>query len=164
METATCDALNALREALCNEEEALTFYRNAEERTIAEKGVEMYHALAEEAQVRIEILRRQIAVLEAGGGWELPECVFACEANLEEPLYPRGEKELEEAVDVFSNALDALEFGLEAANTRYANYARQAAEAADPQARLLYQYLAQEARNQFNLLMSNHESLNTHGG
>ena len=164
METATCDALNALREALCHEEEGLSFYRNAAERTIDEKGAAMYAALAEEAQARLALIQRQIAQLEAGGAWDLPECVFACQANLEEPLYPRGDKGLHESVDLYSNALNALEFGLQAANNSYALYASHAANATVPQAKALYHYLAQEARNQFNLLMSNYESLNAHGG
>ena len=66
-EACAVGALNALREALCHEEEELSFYRNAAERTIDEKGAAMYAALAEEAEARLAIIQRQIAALEAGG-------------------------------------------------------------------------------------------------
>ena len=159
METITCDPLDALNEALCHEEEGYAFYSKAADRTIDPKGAEMYRSLADDAQLHIGIVQRQMAVLEARSDWALPECVFDCQADLEKPLYPRGRQALAQSIRSDDSELDALLFALKTENDGFDYYTEQGKAAIDPQARSFYEYLAEEARTHFNLLMLNYESL-----
>jgi rubrerythrin len=164
METITCDPLDALNEALCHEEEGYAFYTKAADRTIDPKGAQMYRSLADDAQLHIDIVRRQMAVLEARSDWALPECVFDCQADLEKPLYPRGEKARKEAIRPDDSDMDALLFALKTENDAFNLYLEQARTSSDQNAIRLYEYLAEEARTHFNLLMLNYESLSSRGG
>ena len=164
METMTCDPLDALNEALCHEQEGHAFYLKAADRTIDPKGSETFSSLADDALLHIGIIQDQIDALEAADDWDLPECVFDCTADLEKPLYPRGEKALEEAIRPDATELEALQFALKTENDSFALYLEHARTASDPNARRLYEYLAEEARNHFNLLMLNYESLSSMGG
>jgi rubrerythrin len=164
MEQITCDPLDALNEALCHEQEGRQFYLKAIERTVDPKGQATFRSLAEDAQLHIEIIQRQIEAFERETGWSLPECVFDCQADLDEPLYPRGKKALEAAVALDDSDLDALLFAIKTENDSFDLYTRHARSSADGQARAFYEYLAEEARAHFNLLMLNYESINDQVG
>jgi rubrerythrin len=164
METMTCDPLDALNEALCHEQEGHAFYLKAAERTIDPRGAETFRSLADDALLHIDIVQKQIDALNAADDWVLPECVFDCKADLEEPLYPRGEKALDDAIRPDTTDTEALQFALKTENDSFDLYLEHARMASDPNARRLYEYLAEEARNHFNLLMLNYESLSSRGG
>jgi rubrerythrin len=163
MESITCDALDALNEALCHEDEGKAFYLKAAELTVDAKGAETFRSLADDAELHSGIIERQIAALTEGNSWALPECVFDCQADLEKPLYPRGERAIEEAIPGDASEMDALLFALKTENDSFDLYTRHAQSANDPNARRLYEYLAEEARTHFDLLMLNYESLNSRG-
>jgi rubrerythrin len=160
----TCDPLDALNEALCHEQEGQAFYKKAAQRTVDAKGANMFHSLAEDAALHIEIVQRQIDALAQGEPWLLPECVFECQTDLETPLYPRGEQALKKAIRPDASDTDALLFALKTENDSFDLYRRHASAAQDPRARQLYEYLAEEARSHFNLLMLNYESLSSARG
>ncbi|MBN1642845.1 MAG: ferritin family protein [Anaerolineae bacterium] len=164
MTQLTCDPLDALNEALCHEQEGQAFYQKAAKRTVDRKGVEMFRSLADDAALHIDIVQRQIDALTEGDAWLLPECVFDCRADLEAPLYPRGEQALKEAIRPDASDLDALLFALKTENDSFDLYRRHALASEDARARQLYEYLAEEARSHFNLLMLNYESLSSMGG
>jgi rubrerythrin len=93
----------------------------------------------------------------------LPECVLDCSADLEQPLYPRG-AQIEEAIRADASEMDALLLAIKIENDSFDLYSRHADEADDVNARRFYEYLAEEARAHFNLLMLNYESLSERGG
>lgn len=158
MNTITCDPLDALNEALCHENEGREFYLKAAGLTVDPKGVATFRSLADDARLHAEIVQRQIDALQAGDAWALPECVFDCVADLDQPLYPRG-KQIERAIRADASEMDALLLAIKTENDSFDLYARHAAESNDADARRFYEYLAQEARTHFNLLMLNYESL-----
>jgi rubrerythrin len=164
MNQLTCDPLDALNEALCHEQEGQIFYQNAAQRTVDAEGAKMFRSLAEDATLHSEIVQRQIDALTEGEEWLLPECVFDCQADLDKPLYPRGEQALKEAIRPDASDLDALLFALKTENDSFDLYRRHASASQDERARQLYEYLAEEARSHFDLLMLNYESLSTMGG
>lgn len=158
MEQMTCDALDALNEALCQENEGHEFYLKAAELTVDPKGAETFRSLADDARLHAGMIQRQIDALEESDEWSLPECVFDCQADLEKPLYPRGDK-IEQAISADANEMDALLMAIKTENDSFDLYSRHAAESDDANARRFYEYLAEEARTHFNLLMLNYESL-----
>lgn len=164
MEQLTCDPLDALNEALCHEREGQQFYVKATSRTIDPKGQAMFRSLAEDAQQHIQIIQHQIEAFEKDTGWSLPECVFDCKVDLDRPLYPRGKKALEAAVALDDSDLDALLFAIKTENDSFDLYARHARTSGDGQARSFYEYLAEEARAHFDMLLLNYESLNDESG
>jgi rubrerythrin len=164
METSTCDPLNALNEALCNEQEGHAFYLKAAGLTIDPKGTETFRSLAEDALLHVGILQQQIDALNEADGWALPQCVFDCTLDLEKPLYPRGEQAIAETIPADATDLEALQFALKVENDSFDLYLEQAKTSSDPNAQRLYEYLAEEARNHFDLLMLNYESLSSMGG
>ena len=164
MEPMTCDPLDALNEALCHEQEGHAFYLKAADRTIDPRGAETFRSLADDALLHIGIIHQQIDALEAAQEWALPECVFDCTADLERPLYPRGEEAFKEAIRPDATDLEALQFALKTEDDSFDLYREHAMTANDPNARRLYEYLAEEARNHFNRLMLNYESLSSMGG
>jgi rubrerythrin len=163
MEAMTCDPFDALNEALCHEQEGHAFYLKAAGHTVDPKGAETFRSLADDALLHIGIIQRQLDVLEESDEWALPECVFDCQADLEKPLYPRGEKALKETIRPDATDLEALQFALKTENDSFDLYSEQARTANDPSAHRLYEYLAEEARNHFNMLMLNYESLSSRG-
>jgi rubrerythrin len=159
----TCDPLNALNEALCNENEGRAFYLKAAGLTVDPKGSKMFRSLADDAALHAGIVERQIKAIKEGDVWSLPECVLDCTADLEQPLYPRG-AQIEKAIRADATETDALLMAIKIENDSYDLYSRHATEADDADARRFYQYLAEEARAHFNLLMLNYESLSGQGG
>jgi rubrerythrin len=164
MEQPTCDPINALNEALCHEEEGRAFYLKAAERTVDPKGAETFRSLAEDAKMHAEIIQRQLDAFGEGNGWNLPECVFDCQADLDKPLYPRGEDALERTIRPDDSDLDAILFAIKTENDSFNLYREHFGSATDAQAKSFYEYLAEEARAHFNLLMLNYESLSSAGG
>jgi rubrerythrin len=164
MEQLTCDPIDALNEALCNEEEGQAFYLKAAQRTADPKGAAMFRSLADDANMHAEIVQRQLDAFKEGAGWALPECVFDCQADLDKPLYPRGREALEDTVRADDSDLDAILFAIKTENDSFSLYSKHAESATDQQARSFYEYLAEEARTHFNLLMLNYESLTSAGG
>jgi rubrerythrin len=160
----SCEPVDALNEALCHEEEGHAFYLKAGERTADPKGKNMFQSLAEDAKMHIDVIQAQIDAFTEGNGWALPECVFDCQADLEKPLYPRGSQALERAIRPDDSDVDALLFALNTENESFGSYSQQARAAVDPAAKSLYEYLAEEARTHFNLLMLNYESLSAKSG
>jgi rubrerythrin len=162
MNTMTCDPLDALNEALCHENEGHAFYLKAAKLTIDPKGAETFRSLAEDALLHAGIIEHQIDALQKSDEWALPECVFDCAADLDKPLYPRG-KAIERAIRDDATEMEALLFAIKTENDSFDLYSRHAAQANDAHARRFYEYLAEEARAHFNLLMLNYESLSGQG-
>jgi hypothetical protein len=131
--------------------------------TVDPKGAETFISLAEDAAMHAGIVQHQIEAIEAGEAWSLPECVLDCAADLEQPLYPRG-AEIESAIRADANEMDALLLAIKIENDSFDLYSRHASEADDANAHRFYEYLAEEARAHFNLLMLNYESLSERGG
>jgi len=154
------ETVRALQKALALEQKGLEFYRQAAERTVAEKGKKMFLSLAEDEVLHAEIIQRQSDSLAKGEGWIVPEGIGQVDADLETPLFPEGKAELEKAVQPDASDLDALLFALKIENDSFDLYLQQAQAATDPNAKRLYEYLVSAERTHFNLIMLNYEHLN----
>ena len=164
MTTETKAALIVLQQAIELEQRGYEFYVQASERTVDSTGKEMLLSLADDEMLHQKAIQRQIDSLGRGGGWVLPAEIPEVDADLGTPLFPAGKAELQKAIRADDSDLDALLFALRIENDSFALYAEQAKHATDPNARRLYEYLADAERTHFNLLMSNYESLNSNAG
>jgi rubrerythrin len=163
METASA-AVKALRQALKLEQAGQRFYRQAAARTVDPKGAAMFASLVEDEAMHERIIQRQIDSLAQGEGWTIPSGVGQVQADLDAPLFPKGQVDLEKAVRPDASDLEALLFALKIENDSFTLYVEQAKAAQDASARRMYEYLVDAERTHFNLLMLNYESLNTMGG
>jgi rubrerythrin len=152
-----CDPLEALNDALCREQEAHDFYVKAAQRTENSDGIEMFSILVDRAQVQIELLESQIETLTENNTWMLPECVLACEYDMETAPYPRDRTMFEKQIRPDTGEVDALLYALQAENTNYGVYTAQAQAAVVEEARQFYTYLAEQTRTRLDLLMLTYE-------
>jgi rubrerythrin len=165
METLqSCNALEALNDALCREEESKAFYLKAAERTLDNKGAGMFHSLADAAIVQIELLESQIETLAADDTWSLPECVLDCDYDVETATLPLDQASFERAVRADTSDTEAIVLALGAESANYNVYARQAKSSPDEQARRFYTYLAEQTLTRLDLLMLNYESVSPVSG
>jgi rubrerythrin len=155
-------AVEALRQAMANEQRTRDFYLESAEKVSDDKGRRMFRELAEEEVVHMKVVQRQYESLKAGMGWT-----------------DTGELEAEDGVDIspleFKRAnmeaqiregtsdLQALTIAAEMENNSFVFYTEQYARATDPLAKSLYGQLVKAERNHFNTVMSNWESL-VHSG
>ena len=164
MTTDTEAALTVLQQALELERRGYEFYAQAAERTVDPTGKEMLLSLAGDEVLHQKVIQRQIDALSQGGTWVLPNDIPEVDADLNSPLFPAGEVELDKAIRPDASDLDALLFALKIENDSFDLYAAQAQKAIDPNAKRLYEYLVDAERTHFNLLMANYESLNSKAG
>jgi hypothetical protein len=118
----SCDPLEALNDALCREQEGREFYLKAAEKTKNSRGAEMFRSLAKEVSAQIDLLESQIDALTKDNTWMLPECVLACEYDLEHAPYPRDPKTFEKEIGRDTNEFDAILYALQAEHTNYGAY------------------------------------------
>lgn len=167
MDTGTKAALEALKRAIELEVRGQVFYLEAAERTVDPKGARMFRSLADDEVLHQNILRRQVQSLSEGKGWTLPEGVVAAQVDLQServrpPLvFPKA---VDEAVGPGTTEMDALLFAIRIENDSFNLYRELAEAAQDPNARQMYEFLADAERTHFNLLMLNYESMASMGG
>lgn len=158
METGlSCDPLEALNEALCHEQEGYEFYFKAADRTEDPNGTMMFLSLADIASIQVELLESQINALTENNTWMLPECVLDCAFDLETAPFPRDRVSFEREIRPDASELDAIIYALQAENTNYSTYVKQAKASANREAQQFYTYLAEQTRTRMDLLMLNYE-------
>ena len=156
--------LEALEEAKCLEQEGQEFYSKAAEQTASAKGKEMFRSLIRDEVMHERLIQRHIDSLTSEGKWlELPEAVGA-HCDLSEDIFPQGREGLEKAVKADTSDTDALIMAMEFETKSYDKYRQDAKAATDPAAQQMYEFLASQERNHFDLLMANWEAMTQLGG
>jgi rubrerythrin len=152
-------AFEILRRAMEIEREGHDFYLQAAHSTQDKEGREVFRTLAKDEKNHLDLLQRQYAALEEENKWfDLPGMKQA-QADLDQPLFPKGKDAFEQAVTAKSTDLDALLFGLDIENRSYDFYRQAASEITDTVAKAVLQFLAGEERKHFDILMMRYEYL-----
>ena len=152
--------LQALRQAMRLEEDGYRFYTQAAERTGDPRGQEMFRSLADDERLHLRIVRDQYEALKGGRGWvPVPETLEFKPVDLDKPLFPLGKEVGERAIGSEASDIDALLFALQIENESYEMYRKAATETDDPTGKTMYQYLADQERTHFEILMLNYEHL-----
>jgi rubrerythrin len=150
-------AAEALKQAMNLEREGRQFYLKAAETAADEKAKEMFRSLAEDEEIHLTQLGRQLDSLESSGQWiEMPEARGA-KISPELSVFPENP---ESALKTSGRPadLEALIFGMEAEMKSFALYAQQASEVADPAAKDMYRFIASQEQAHFNTLMMRYQS------
>jgi len=158
------NAMQVLEDAKCLEQQGQAFYSQAAKRIKNPKGKKIFRQLAKDEVAHEKLIQREILNLIKEGYWvELLETQGpACELAPE--IFPRGREGLAKAVNADPDDVEAILTGLDMENKSYDLYRTEAEKAKDPVARQLYEFLASQERDHFNLLMANYESMVTLGG
>ncbi|MGB9592306.1 MAG: ferritin family protein [Anaerolineae bacterium] len=164
MENQLKNALRALEEAKCLEQEGQEFYHNAAQRMENIKAKETFLSLAEDEAMHQRLIQRQIDSLTANGQWvALPETKGA-KCDLSQDIFPQGRAGLRKVVKADPTEAEVLITALEFETKSYDKYRRAAETETDTAAREMYEFLAGQERLHFDLLMTKYESLVHYGG
>lgn len=155
-------ALEALRQAMLNEQETYEFYVKAAERVVNEKGRAMFRELAQEETVHIKIVRDQTESLRAGEGWTASVDFENLGGVDITPLEHKRSKMSTEIDDDITD-LGALVIAAEMENNSFNFYVEQYQKTEDPVGKRVYGYLINAERNHFDTVMANWEHLEKTG-
>ncbi|MBI4333404.1 MAG: ferritin family protein [Chloroflexi bacterium] len=159
MEIDRTAALAALRHAIRLEVEGRDFYTHAAHTTEDEKGVQTFLLLAKDEGNHLELLQKQYDSLKDTGTWTDFSQLPRQRIDLDRPIFPRGMEEIEKTVEKHTTELDALLFGLNVETRSYDLYRQAARETPAPQARAMYEFLAAQEQDHFNILMMRYEGM-----
>lgn len=151
-------AIEALRQAMLNEEETRDFYREAVGRTTNDKARQMFEELADEEVLHMKIIHEQYESIRAGEGWTAVADFDDLEDVDISPL-EMGRAELGTSVNDSTTDLEALTIAAEMENRSFAFYTEQYNRTTDPVGKRVYGGLVNAERNHFNRIMSNWEYL-----
>ncbi len=161
---STQDALKALEEAKCLEQEGQAFYRKAAEQAKDEKGRQVFLSLIGDEVNHERLIQREIDNLTREGKWARLTEVSPVKCDLTEPIFPQGRAGLQKAVKADTGETEALLVALEMENNSYDLYRRRAEASTNPPERAMYEFLASQERTHFDLLMANYEAMVSLGG
>jgi rubrerythrin len=151
-------AIEALRQAMLNEEKTRDFYLESAAKVVDDKGRKTFNELAVEEGVHMTIVRKQYESLKAGLGWT----AVADFAHLQDvditPLQYRRDQ-MRSQVRESTTDLEALALAAEMENNSFVYYTEQYASTTDPLAKRLYGSLIKAERTHFNTVMTNWEAL-----
>jgi rubrerythrin len=158
-ETDVKTAMNVLEEAKCLEQQGQAFYTQVAKKIKNPKAKKLFRSLAKDEAMHERLIQREVLNLIKKGYWvELLETQGpACE--LAPSIFPQGREGLQKAVKANPDDVDALMTALDMENKSYDLYRSEAEAAKDPAARQMYEFLAGQERNHFDLLMSNYEAM-----
>jgi rubrerythrin len=151
--------LALLKRAMKIEEEGRRFYLKAAQSVENGTARETYAALAEDEQIHFDLLKEQHDSLTIEGRWVRSPQVKPATTDLNKPLFPKGREALEAVLSSRSDGGDVLLFGLGIETKSYDLYRQGAGETADPLGRHTFEFLADQERSHFNVLMMRYESL-----
>lgn len=151
-------AIEALRQAMLNEEETRDFYRKAVGKTANEKARRMFEELAEEEVLHMKIIREQYESMKAGEGWTAV-ADFNDLGDVDIRPLEMTRTELDTNVDDATTDLEALTIAAEMENRSFTFYTEQYNRTTDPLGKQIYGGLVNAERNHFNTIMSNWEYL-----
>lgn len=158
------DELEILAQAIKTEQDGIEFYLKAAETTEDKNGQDTFRQLARDEQNHLELLQRQYNSLKDDKKWtRFPE-IKKIMSEQDSPLFPKGKEAFEKAVTKKSGDIDAVLFGLDIENRSFELYKRSASDTADSAGKDMFEFLAGEEREHFNLLMMRYEYLTGHPG
>ena len=156
MDQETQIAIEALRQAMLNEQRTRDFYREAMQKVLSERTRQMFKELAEEEVVHERVVREQYESLKAGHGW----VAVADFENLQDvditPLEFKRQ-EMESRITEKTTDIEALTIAAEMENNSFVFYVEQYNKTQDTLGKCIYGYLMNAERTHFNTVMANWE-------
>ena len=158
MTQETQAAIEALRQAMRNEEETRDFYLDAVQKVVDEKARQMFEELAQEEIVHMKIVGDQYEALKAGGNWTaVADFAHMGDVDITPLAFRRGD--MDKRITDRTTDLEALTIAAEMENNSFNFYVEQYDRTTDPLGKQIYGGLLKAERNHFNTVMSNWEYL-----
>jgi rubrerythrin len=157
-------ALDVLSQALKLEQEGKAFYLQAADLTDDEQGKAMFLSLADDEVKHAGMITRQLHAIEGDGAYVLLPDLNVEAVDASAKLFPPEKKEIEAALGVDPNIIDALHLALEREVLSRDLYAKAAQETQDKAGKQMYLWLVGAETTHFNLLMANYQALTDRGG
>jgi len=149
-------AIEALRQAIVNEQKTRDFYLEATGKVLSDRARQMFQELAEEEVVHERVVREQYESLRAGRGW----VAVADFENLRDvditPLEFKRQ-EMQRRITDSTTDLEALTIAAEMENNSFVFYVEQYNRTQDALGKSIYGSLVKAERNHFNTVMANWE-------
>ena len=163
MSEETQKAIEALRQAMRNEEETRDFYLDAVQKVLDEKARQMFKELAQEEVLHMKIVGDQYEALKSGGGWTaVADFESMGDVDITPLEYKRSD--MDTRITDGTTDLEALTIAAEMENNSFTFYVEQFGRTTDPLGKQVYGGLIKAERNHFNTVMSNWEYLVNTGG
>ena len=156
MNEETQVAIEALRQAMLNEQKTRDFYQEAMGKVMNENARQMFKELAEEEVVHEKIVREQYESLKAGKGW-VAVADFSDLKGVDITPLDFKRQEMGARVTDSTTDLEALTIAAEMENNSFSFYVEQYNATTDSLGKLIYGGLVKAERNHFNTVMSNWE-------
>ena len=151
-------AIEALRQAMRNEEETRDFYLEAVQKVVDEKARQMFRELAEEETVHMKIVGDQYEALKSAGQWAaVVDFEDTGDVDIAPLAFKRGD--MDKHITDRTTDLEALTIAAEMENNSFNFYVEQHDCTTDPLGKQVYGGLIKAERNHFNTVMSNWEYL-----
>lgn len=157
------DVSNVLKKGMSTEIWGKRFYTQAAERTQDETGQRIFQSLCDEEERHLELLMGQYAAVSKDKDWvSVDEAMELAESVEPTDIFPEaGEAEClipEEASDV-----EALEMAMDFERRGYNLYAQAAKDAANPEEKAVWEFLAKAENKHYVFLEESHSYLVNEG-
>ncbi len=160
----TNPVLQALHQGIQTELQGLTLYRKAAGRTQDPQGRQVFESLSHDEEMHLRLLKVQYGALVNEGHWVEMERARELEPGREvEELFPQSDEALATLLPDDADDTQALELALEFERKGYQMYRRLAGETEDTAGRALYEFLADQEQQHYDLIRRAHEYLQTQG-
>lgn len=158
------NAIEILAKAIKTEQDGIEFYLKAAESTEDKNGQDAFRQLAKDERNHLELLQKQYKSLKDEAKWtRFPE-IKKIMSDLDSPLFPKGKEAFEKTVTKKSSEIDAVLFGLDIETRSFELYKGSASDTSDTTGKDMFEFLAGEEREHFNLLMMRYQYLTSHPG
>lgn len=151
-------AIEALRQAMLNEEKTRDFYMEAVDKAANEKARRTFKELAQEETLHMRIVQEQYESMKASGGWSaVADFEDLGDVDIRPLEFKRAD--MDAYVTGATTDLEALTIAAEMENNSYNFYTEQYNRTTDPLGKQIYGGLVKAERNHFNTVMANWEYL-----
>lgn len=156
MSEETQVAIEALRQAMLNEQKTRDFYLEAMGKVLSDRTRQMFKELAEEEVVHERVVRDQYESLKAGRGW-VAVADFESLDDVDITPLEFKRQEMGSRITPSTTDLEALTIAAEMENNSFAFYVEQYNRTQDALGKSIYGSLVKAERNHFNTVMANWE-------
>ena len=155
--------LEVLRRGMSTEIWGQRFYQEAIAHTQAEDGKKVFQSLVEEENKHLDILRGQYAAVSGSAKWVPVSEAQALAASVDPTkIFPQASS-AERLIPAGATDAQALQLAMDFEKRGYELYLQEAAQAASPEAKTMWEYLAKAENLHYTFLQKTHEYLATNG-
>ncbi len=156
-------ALEIIKRGMRTEIWGQRYYAQAAARTEAEDGKRVFQSLIDEEGRHLEILRGQYAALSGSQDWVSLEEARAMASQADPTaIFPEADA-AEQLIPPGTSDEQALQMAMDFERRGYTLYQQEAESASSPQAKAMWDYLAQAEDQHFTFLQKTYEYLSTNG-